>query len=215
MRQNAKDTIIKLYSNGTYTRVFSRIRFWDAPYEQVEKLIPKTGRILELGCGEGLFSNFIALSSSSRKVQGIEIDKVRFKNADKSIKNASFLQGDITKIAIPKVDVIVLFHVLHHLRSYSAQSILLSRCASSLQKKGTFIIVEVEPQLSLKYATTWFTDHFLVPWLFEKRFYSPIFFRSANDWKEELSNLGFEVKVKRYQKGMPFSHIVYECIKIK
>jgi hypothetical protein len=102
VRQNAKDQIIKLYSNGTYTRVFSRIRFWDAPYEQVEKLIPKTGRILELGCGEGLFSNFIAVSSPSRKVQGIEIDKNRFLNAHKSIKNATFTQGDY-EITIPRL----------------------------------------------------------------------------------------------------------------
>ncbi len=182
---------------------------------EVEKIVPKKGSIVELGCGEGLFSNFLAVSETKRRVFGIEIDKNRLMNADKGVKNASFSYGDITKITVPSCDTIVLFHVLHHLHSYASQHNLLSRCAQALKKNHQLIVVEVEPLFSIKYLTTWFTDHFLVPWLFEKRFYSPIFFRSPEDWKELLVGLGFEVKVKRYQKGMPFSHIVYECTKIK
>lgn len=215
MKQNAKNKVISLYQKGSYTRLFSYIRFWDAPYTQVEKLVPKKGTIVELGCGEGLFSNFLAVSEPKRKVIGIEIDKNRFKNADKGLPNASFLYGDITKVTIPKADTVVLFHVLHHLHSYTAQSTLLRRVSLGIPKNGRLIVVEVEPVFSFKYFITWFTDHFLVPWLFEKRFYSPIYFREAQDWKEQFTELNFDVKIKRYRKNMPFSHIVYECIKIK
>ena len=203
--------IIGLYQDGGFTGIFAKIRFWDAPYIEMEKMIAKRGNIVDLGCGDGIFANFLTLKSKNRKVFGIEISNERLKHADKKIPNAKFLAGDITKLQIPPADSILLVHVLHHLLSYQSQEELLYVIKAKLKKGGQLLIAEVEPNLSFKYLVTWFVDHFLVPWLFEKRFYSPIYFRRPIEWKKLLTSLGFVCKVITAEAGKPFTHVIFDC----
>lgn len=205
------DKVISLYQDGGFAGDFAKIRFWDAPYLEMEKLISKTGNIVDLGCGDGIFANFLALKSKKRKIFGVEISKERLARADKSISNAKFLVGDVTKLNIPKADTILLVHVLHHLLSYPAQEELLHVVKTKLKKGGQLLIAEVEPIFSFKYLVTWFVDHFLVPWLFEKRFYSPIYFRKPKDWIKLFKKVGLTCKVIHAAKNKPFTHILFDC----
>lgn len=202
---------IKLYSGLGWKSLFAKIRFWDAPYIEVANLIPKTGKIIDLGCGDGLFGNFLAVISPTREIFGVEKNFSRIKDADRGLSNTQFFCGDVIKKAIPEADVIVLFHLLHHLNSFKDQEKLLEDCSHKLRKKGKIIIVEIEPKLSLKFLITWFTDHYLVPWLFEKKFYSPIFFRKSSEWKQLMENIGFDCKVYFEEKGKPFTHVILDC----
>ena len=205
------DKLLSLYYGLGWKSIFARIRLKDAPYKQTESLMPKKGIIVELGCGEGLFSNYMALSSGKRKIIGIEIDKDRFKQANRKISNTEFLLGDATKTNIPQCDVIVMMHLLHHLRSFEDQERLIRNFRKKLKKNGKMVIIEVEPKLSWKYFLAWSADHFLVPWLFEKRIYSKIYFRKRKEWERLLEKAGFEVKTHPADKNMPFSHIIFEC----
>lgn len=207
------DQTIALYGKLGWKSYFAKIRFWDAPYLEVEKMVPKEGKIIEIGCGEGVFSNFLALSSKDRTVYGLDIDRTRISQADRGLKNTKFVHADAVNANVPPADVLVLFHVLHHLNSPADQEIVLSNCRGKVAKNGKMIIVEVEPKFSIKYLITLFTDHFLVPWLFEKRLYSPIYFRRSKDWVKILNSLGFTCKVKSAEEGMPFSHIILDCTK--
>lgn len=204
---------ISLYTKLGWKGIFAKIRFWDAPYMETEKLIPKKGLVVDLGCGEGIFANFLALSSSTREVLGIEIDRTRLKIADRGVPNTKFQWGDATKVELPNADTIILFHVLHHFNSYLSQENVLNRCFNRLKHGGKLIIVEVEPKPSVKYFVTWLTDHFLVPILFERRFYSPIYFRKNDQWHKVLVKNGFSCKVINVEHGHPFTHIILECKK--
>ena len=205
------DKLLKLYYGLGWKSLFARIRLMDAPYNQTESLIQKNGTIVELGCGEGLFSNYLALKCEERKIIGIEIDKQRFKQANRNLKNTKFMFGDATRANIPKCDVIVMMHLLHHLHSFKDQEKLLTECIKKINKNGKIIIVEVDPRISIKYLFAFIADHFLVPWIFEKRLYSKIYFRKRKDWISLLNKLGFEVKAYAADKHMPFSHIIFEC----
>lgn len=214
MRNNqVVEKVINLYSDSFWKKIFSKIRFWDAPYLEVEKLIPKQGKILDLGCGEGFFSNFIAISSEKRSVFGIDIDKKRISQANKGLKNTKFILGDITKKEIPNADCVIMFHLLHHLPSWISQEILLRKSSNKLKKGGKLIVVEALPGYSYKFFLGFLADLFLVPWLFEKRLYSKIFYRKGESWKKFLVSIGFRVKTFTAQKGMPFSHIILICQK--
>lgn len=210
--KNLKKTLNE-YKDGVFGEFFSFIRVWDAPFEEINKLVPQSGVITDLGCGEGILTNYLAISSRRRKLTGFEIDRKRIKMANKNIFNVSFKFRDATKVNIQKSDAITLSHVLHHLKSFEHQVILLKNCYQALKNGGKLIIVEVNPKLSFKYFITWITDHFLVPVLFEKRLYSPIYFRKKTDWEILLKKLGFEVESKSVEKGKPFSHIIFLCIK--
>ena len=45
-------------------------RWWTAPFTAVEKSLPTTGRVLEVGCGHGLFVAYAALTGPRRTVVG-------------------------------------------------------------------------------------------------------------------------------------------------
>lgn len=202
------DKTIALYCNLGWKSIFAKIRFWDAPYLEIERIVPKKGDILDLGCGEGLFSNFLAIASPGRKIFGIDVDKNRIRQADKGLKNTKFILGDVTKKSLPKADTIVMFHLLHHLNSYKDQEKVLKDAYRKINTGSSLIIVEAEPKFSLKFFSAWFTDHFLVPWIFEKKLYSPIFFRKSTNWKKLLKEVGFSSKVVPAEKNKPFSHII-------
>lgn len=209
--QNARKLAISLYAGNPWEAFLSKFKFWEEPYEIVEKMLPDHGRIIDLGCGEGLLSNYLAIASPKRKVTGIEIAPERLMRAKKGIKNAFFSVGDIIKTSYPKADAIVLFHVLHHLSNKEAQEKVIEKAKNYLEKNGKLIIAEVHVGPTVKYAAAWFADHFLVPWFFEKRFYTKAFFRKEKEWISLLKKLEFKVKVTEATENRPFPNIIFEC----
>ncbi len=125
----------------------------------------------------------------------------------------SFKYANATKMIIPKSDTIILFHLLHHLLSPSEQEKVLEKCSRELSKGGKLIIVEVEPEFSYKYLQAYLTDHFIVPWLFERRFFTPAFFRDSQKWIWLVERLGFSCTMVNVSKDKPFSHRVFICSK--
>ncbi|MFH1827142.1 MAG: class I SAM-dependent methyltransferase [bacterium] len=205
---------ISLYKKNFIVDIFAKIRFWDAPYVEVEKMVSKKGMIVDLGCGEGIFSNYLAMSSSRRKIVGVDIDRKRISNADKGLKNVQFRVGDVTKVKIPECNAILMFHLLHHLSSQKAQEKLIKCVVKKIKKGGRLVIVEVSKKPLLKFLLSWFTDHFIVAWFFERKIYEKnIFFRTEDDWLSLFN--GLNLKTKRYTKsrGKPFSHVVFVLTK--
>lgn len=207
--------LIELYQSGDFSETFSRIRIWDAPFEIIEHSTPKKGIIVDLGCGDGLIANYLALSSIERKVIGIEINSLRIKDAQKGIKNTEFKRGDILKNNFPVADTILLVHVLHHLSSYEEQSTLIKKCRGKLKKNGKIIIVEIDHRPILKFILTWIVDTIIFSILFENKLFNfNIFYRSKKKWKSYLEHFGFKVKTISAHKNKPFSHFIFYCKKL-
>lgn len=209
--RDARNRAIGLYAKTGWEIFLSNFKFWEEPYEVAEKMLPKVGTITDLGCGEGLLANFLALSSSRRKIIGIEIAPERLERAKKGIKNANFYVGDIVKVPYPKADAVVLFHVLHHLPSANAQNEVLKKTKTSLKKNGKLIIVDVHVKPTLKFLAAWVADNFLVPWVFEKRFYTKARFKKEEEWIRLLKKMGFTIKTTEATAGRPFPNIIFEC----
>lgn len=202
---------IALYAGSPWERFLSVFKFWEEPYEVVEKMLPKAGIITELGCGEGLLANYLAIASAKRRVIGYEIVPERLARAKKGIKNTIYHVGDIVEVPFPKSDAIILFHVLHHLPGRLAQENVLKKVKKSLKKGGKLIIVDVHVVPTLKYIAAWIADHFLVPWVFEKRFFTRAYFRNKKEWLQLLNKIGYSVKTTEKTKGRPFPNIIFSC----
>ncbi len=204
----AKKETISLYKNSGWKSMFAHIRFWEAPLEEIEKLIPKKAIVTELGSGDGILTNFIALSSPSRDVLGVDVDEKRLKEADKKIQNVKFLKKDIRTSSIRKSDTIIISHVLHHLSNYNEQELVLKKSLESLNSNGTLIILEIYVSFSLKYLFGWVLDHFLVPIFFESRIYSPIYYRRKEEWGSLIANLGAKSQIIESVKNKPIANIL-------
>lgn len=202
---------ISLYKGRGFGSLFAGIRFWDAPFLEADRLVPKQGKLLDLGCGEGLFTNFLALSSPSRDIIGIELNKRRLKNARRGLRNVSYLQGDVLTTELPMADAITMVHLLHHLPSFEDQIKLLKKSKKALRPGGRLIIVEVDRKPFMKYLLSWWVDHFLVSWLFDHKLYSKIFFRKEQEWNKVLKSFGFRCRTHPAHAGKPFSHVIFEC----
>jgi ubiquinone/menaquinone biosynthesis C-methylase UbiE len=207
-----RERVINLYSNNIWENFLSHFKFWEEPYEVVNNMLPQKGTIIELGCGEGLLSNFIAMSKPNAKIIGYEINPDRLTLARKGIPNAIYKVADVTNLKLLKANSYILFHVLHHLLSERQQEKILKNIKENLLKNGKLIIVEVHVKLSLKYFAAWFADHFLVPWVFENRFFTKAYFRGESEWIKILEKIGYSTKVRIETKGRPFPNIIFECM---
>lgn len=203
---------IDLYKGQGFSSLFKLIRVWDAPYQEIESMVPKKGEIIDLGSGDGLMANYLGIASKKRKVFGIELNKSRLIESNKGITNVSFKVGDILKEKIYKVDAILLIHVFHHLPSFSSQVKMLEACKNNLNKNGKLIVAEVTQKPFLKYIFTYFTDVVILPIVFNNKIIdTKIHYRNDSDWKKMFKNYGFKVKTTFPHSGRPFSHVLYEC----
>lgn len=214
-RDKNVEKVIKLYQRNDFTSIFVKIRFWDAPLQQFERIIPSKGKIIDLGCGEGIFTNYLALAKRARNVLGIELNPTRVATANKGLKNAKFIASDVLNVKMPQADAIVMSHMLHHLTSYKLQHKLLKACHKSLNKNGVLCLAEINKSLSLKYLLALFVDTIVVPILFERQLFDKnIFHRSKKAWFNVLEENGFEIIKAVSPKSGPFPDLLIIARKI-
>src|SRR3990167_9711685 len=166
------------------------LRILILPYKKLDSLIPGKGTIVDIGCGNGGFSNYISLFSSKRKVFGIDLSKKRIESAKKSIgkrKNVKFVLGDVTKIKQPKADCYLVIDVLHHI-DFKNQEKLLKFLAKKMSKNSMLIVKEVDPSNRIPFLFGHFIEKTLYP-------NEKIYARSRRDWQEFFRSLGLNIKV--------------------
>ena len=125
-----KKNISKIIKNypSLLSRIYNRLRLILIPFKKIEKYVPE-GTVLDVGCGYGLFSIYLALSSK-RDVIGSDLDKDRISIAKKASKNINlnnirFYAKDLMD-DMKNLDAIIMVDVLHHI-PYKKQEILLKK----------------------------------------------------------------------------------------
>lgn len=202
-----RDAIKKLYRGLGWVSVFTSIRFWTGSFEELERWVPKKGKILDLGCGYGIFTNYLAYTSETRDIIGVDMDAHKVSFANRGLANTTFRVGDATKVVKQSCHGIVILDVMHHLGSYQDQEVLIGKCWSMLDPGGTLLILEVSNGLWGKLLLARIIDFFL---------YSgqPVYYR----YKQSMVNLlQSQKKLKRLHiidlSHNPFSHVAYVCTK--
>ncbi|MBS4052330.1 MAG: glycosyltransferase [Methylomonas sp.] len=186
----------------TWPALFTRIRFFTAPYFELSKHIPETGRIIDLGSGYGIFANLLGLMAPHRTITGLDLDKYKSDHAKALAPNVTFTYGDITKINVPPADCIMLIHVLHHLDSYEQQEVLLKACYEKIRPGGKLLICEIDEKPWWKFILTQIADHMLYPG-------DRIYYRFPGQLTPLLKGLGGDVSSMVMHQGTPFSHVTY------
>lgn len=172
------------------------------PLYEIDKFMPKKGKILDLGCAEGVIAKYLA-KNKSREVIGVDKDAARLPKL--KTENLSFKQQDLTTIRLKKINGVIISDVLHHL-SLKDQNKLLSKVASYLNRQGTLIIKEIDTDEFIRSKLSRLWDFILYP-------SDKIYFSSSKKMVKVLNKLGFRVDLFRPCRFFPGSTTLYVCKK--
>lgn len=183
-------------------RIFIRLRLAILPLEEVESEVP-SGRILDVGCGYGLLSHYLALTDSRRRVTGIEYDPVLVARARQTVlpgERLDFAGGDARAMPLPPCDAVVLCDLLHHLPARGQEHIL-REAAAALVPGGQIVVKDIEAESTFWYFWNLFHDRVL-------RLSGPTHHRTARAWADFLSSCGLSVSVVRHFRHLLYHHII-------
>lgn len=201
--------LFKFYSSqGLKVALYAYLRWRLCPFEQIEKYIPREGKIIDIGCGYGLLANFLALKSNRRDVTGVDLSGKRISIAQKTTDNRKkirFKLVNVLDLQLGKYRAMVMSDFLHHI-DYKAQEELLVRCCQKIPPGGLLIIEEVDNRPLWKYWFNIIVDRML-------NIGEGIFFRNHQEFRELLERIGFKVSIKKAHKGLPLSDILFICRK--
>lgn len=194
--------------SGFRPNLYIRLRWLCCPFEKIEKYLPKSGIIFDIGCGYGLLANYLSFVFPQRKVIGVDLAPGRIAIAQKSVgqrENIEFFCEDISNLNLESCDGAVMTDFLHHLHPDISQE-LFNILYQKLTASGVLVIQEVNRTPFWKYLFTLSIDRLL-------NIGKPLYYKSVGEWKEILEKTGFRVKIIPADKGLFFADVLLICQK--
>lgn len=182
-----------------------RQRFLD----EIEQYLPLSGRVLDVGCGFGLFALYFAGQSADRQVSGFDYNERRIAMATRSTKrlgldNCTFTVADAatTEIDDP-FDAVYMLDILHHIPR-SAVAPLVARITRNLAPGGKLIVKDVADRPAHKRWFTWALDKLM-------DYKTPVSYWSVAELRQLLAGHGYVVHVHQMVDFLPYPHVIYVC----
>jgi 2-polyprenyl-6-hydroxyphenyl methylase/3-demethylubiquinone-9 3-methyltransferase len=191
-------------------RIYSRVRFIilrQIFLEEIGQYLPREGRILDVGCGFGLFSLYFAMLCPDRRIVGIDRDARRIAHARASaerlaLSNVEYRLADARSWdGGERFEAAYALDVVHHLPRVEVAPFL-AKLRDGLAPRGLLLLKEVEDRPAWK---RWFTlalDRLVVG-------REPVHYWPAAELVALLESLGFDVVRHRMRDLLPYPHILY------
>jgi 2-polyprenyl-3-methyl-5-hydroxy-6-metoxy-1,4-benzoquinol methylase len=204
--------LLSLYADAPLAvRAHVRLRWWTCPFRAVEAQVPPSGRVLEVGCGHGVFSVLAAISSPGRSVVGVDVDERKVPHARSAAARARAAGADVDITVAPPGelpegpwDAIVVVDVAYLLDA-ATQRRLIADCAARLAPGGILALKEMALEPAWKFRWNRFQETLAVRVLGitvggEMTFVDPA---EMGGW---MVDEGLEVRRQPLHKGYPHPH---------
>ncbi|MCS5636922.1 MAG: class I SAM-dependent methyltransferase [Myxococcota bacterium] len=171
--------------------------------------LPARGRILDIGCGFGLFSLYFATLGPDRRIVGLDsngrrVEFARASAAKLGLENVAYHVGDAKNVESGEpFDAIYLLDLIHHLPKEDVRAFL-EKLRALLVSDGILVVKDVEDRPRWKVWFTLLLDRLMVGT-------EPIHYWSEAELSSLLSESGFEVRRHRMRDFLPYPHILYIC----
>ncbi|MEO6302364.1 MAG: 1-acyl-sn-glycerol-3-phosphate acyltransferase [Bacteroidia bacterium] len=162
-------------------------------YKDFEALIPKQGKIVDIGCGYGFLSLMLGFMGKDRQITGIDYDDEKISIAANCISKTekiNFIAADITQHELENADAFIMNDILHYLAP-EQQVMLIEKCVNKLNENGIIIIRDADADKSKRHMGTRYTEFFSTNSGFNKTKASGLHFTSADLIKNTLNKFNF------------------------
>ena len=200
------DRVVRWYCRGRF--LILRLDILD----EVGQYMPEAGRILDIGCGFGLFGLYFAGLGPQRQIIGYDLNDARIAMGLRAarcagIHNADFRHGNALTLSLDgEFDGIYALDLIHHLPRASVPGFL-AGLHRVLRAPGIMVIKDVADRPVHK---RWFTlalDRLMVGWR------EPIHYWPIGELRELLRHTGFQVYAHTIRDILPYPHVLYICHK--
>jgi 2-polyprenyl-3-methyl-5-hydroxy-6-metoxy-1,4-benzoquinol methylase len=187
-----------------------RGRWASCPVPAVEAEVPRAGRVLEVGCGHGLVSVHLALTSPARRVTGSDIDGRKIDFARVAVEavpegsRPSFVHRPDGSLPDGPWDAIVVVDVLYLLPA-AAETDLLDACVAQLAPGGVLVLKETDVVPRWKHRLATLQEH-VATRILRITAGSTVSFTPIDVLAGSLRERGLEVRTRRIDRGYLHPH---------
>lgn len=196
-----RDALASAYVyKGPVTEWYMKVKLGMEDYYAVfDGILPRSGRITDIGCGMGALCEMMSMLSPERKMTGIDYDEDKIAIASNiriAGAHAEFICADAVSCRLPESDAFVMNDMLHYL-SPEAQESLLSACSDSLAEGGIIVIRDGDSSMEGKHRLTRLTEVFSTKITGFNKTKGSLHFLSGERIRGMAASNGFSVKEMR------------------
>lgn len=214
MRSEAITRIISAYDNWVVRGYcWGRFRILRQRFlDEIGQYLPARGRVLDIGCGFGLFSLYYASVAPTLELRGLDFNPRRIAMARRAaarlgLTNVIYEVQDARDYrADGDYDAAYMLDIVHHVEEESVRP-LLEQLAKSLRSGGRLIIKDVDTRPAYK---RWFTH--ALDRLMDPR--TPVRYWPAEELQSLLEEVGFTVHRHLMVDVLPYPHVLYICQRV-
>jgi len=195
-------------------RFHNYVRHKTCPFDRIEPWVPQEGMIYDLGCGHGLFSIYLALSSRTRRIVGSDSSEDKIAAAilaSHTISNVEFRQANILNLPMEMCDAVIILDVLY-LMNHEQQEKIIERCRKYLRPGGLLIVTATDTRPRWKYLWAYFQELLAVR-LFRITTGYGLCFRPGGEFTSLFAKIGFEAHSEKIDRGYVYPHLLFICKK--
>lgn len=195
--------------------LYEFVRPLACPFEKIEKYVAERGKILDVGCGHGLFAKLIAEKSTNRWVLGIDPSnkKIEVAKRNNDLKNLAFRRSYLKDVkggfnCISIIDVLYLLPNEEKLKVFN-------KCRELLKKQGLLILVENGDGKELIYQILKIQERLVRIFNFTYSDFKGFYFLDNKGYRSLLLEAGFKVETEKDLKSLlPYPHTLFVASKI-
>ena len=180
---------------------------------EVVARVPQRGRLLEVGCGHGLFANACALTRPELQVLGVDPAPSKIRAAARSVGgrgNVRFQEGRVESLGERDFDCVAVLDVLY-LVPRDGWAAFLGACHASLRPAGRLLLKEVDVRPRWKFLRCVLQESVSVK-LIGLTLGGGLAFAGRDEMKGALLAAGFaDVTVSDLGRGYLTPHVLYEA----